>query len=68
MFCALETWRGLGEQLLYRFRDEMSREMIECRESADLEPFHTRTVRLPLRIAEGAEILLESERERLGGK
>ena len=59
--------------MLYRFRDEMSREkllkvMIECRESADLEPFHTGTVRLPVRIAEGAEILFESERERPGGK
>ena len=52
--------------------------MNECRENADKEPFYTGTeapydvfvesLRLPLRVAEGGEILLGSERERQDDK
>ena len=46
--CPVRHERGPGDQLLYRFQDDMGREkllrlMTECRERADKEPSHTGT-------------------------
>ena len=46
--CPVRCERGPGDHLLCRFLDDMGREnllklMTECRESADKEPFYTRT-------------------------